>query len=241
MVIDIFSQWMKKSSTLSESSIYKYSHAIKTISEEMVKLNVISKSLFEMSLLELDIAIVRILNCSAFIQKNTTGNHMYSNALKQFRYFVLTSFDCDEVENRIIDSVISSSITKTEKEMIVKARIGQGLYRKNLLDKFDEKCVVTKIDNPKLLVASHIKPWSICDNNERVDTENGLLLSANMDKLFDCGLITFNDNGRMFISSFVGKENEKRLNISRDIFVDLRSTKTMLSYLEYHRDVLFVK
>lgn len=62
-----------------------------------------------------------------------------------------------------------------------------------------------------------------------------------MDKLFDCGLITFTDDGKMFISSYVGKENESRLNISRHIFVDLRATKTMLSYLEYHRDVLFVK
>jgi putative restriction endonuclease len=241
MMIDVFSQWMRKNSVLSESSIYKYSHAVKTTSEEMVQRNVVQNSLFEMSLLELDIAIVRILNDPAFVQKNTIGNHMYSSSLKQFRYFILASFDTDESENKIIDSVISSEISTTEKETIIKARVGQGPYRNRLLDKFSGKCVVTGIDNPKLLVASHIKPWSICNNSERVDTENGLLLSANMDKLFDCGLITFTDGGKMFISSFVGRENEKRLHISNRVTIDLKATKTMLNYMEYHRDVLFVK
>lgn len=62
-----------------------------------------------------------------------------------------------------------------------------------------------------------------------------------MDRLFDCGLITFNNIGKMFISSFVGKENEKRLRISQDIIVDLKHTDKLLEYLEYHQDVLFVK
>lgn len=100
---------------------------------------------------------------------------------------------------------------------------------------------MTGIDNVKLLVASHIKPWSICSNYERIDVNNGLLLSANMDRLFDCGLITFNNIGKMFISSFVGKENEQRLQISQNIIVDLKPTDKLLEYLEYHQEVLFVK
>lgn len=62
-----------------------------------------------------------------------------------------------------------------------------------------------------------------------------------MDRLFDSGLITFCDDGRMYISSFVGEENRVRLNITKDIIVDLHASKRMLEYLEYHRDVLYVK
>lgn len=92
-----------------------------------------------------------------------------------------------------------------------------------------------------MLIASHIKPWRVCNNNERIDTENGLLLSANMDRLFDSGLISFTADGKMLISSFVGALNENRLHISKDIRVDLKATSRLLLYLEYHRDILFVK
>lgn len=238
---DSFSQWMRKHTALSDSSIYKYAHAVNTISDEMLGLKVILKSLSQMNLIELDIAIANILNNSHFIHKNNTGNNMYSNSLKQYRYFILDTSENESFEYKIIDTIKSSNISDTEKEAIIKARIGQGLYRKNLINKYDCKCVVTGIDNPKLLMASHIKPWSICNNHERIDLENGLLLSANMDKLFDCGLITFSQNGKMFISSYVGKENEKRLQISKDKIVNLKATNELLNYLEYHRDILFVK
>lgn len=62
-----------------------------------------------------------------------------------------------------------------------------------------------------------------------------------MDKLFDYGLITFMDDGKMNISSFVGKQNIERLHISKDMVVNLKASKRLLKYLEYHRDTLFVK
>lgn len=99
----------------------------------------------------------------------------------------------------------------------------------------------TGINHPKLLIASHIKPWSVCESNERINIENGLLLSANMDKLFDCGLITFNNAGKLAISFFVGRKNEEKLHLSNDICVDLKASNQLLNYLEYHRDVLFVR
>ena len=129
----------------------------------------------------------------------------------------------------------------TEKIALTKLRIGQGGYRNGLIAKYNSQCVVTGITHPKLLIASHIKPWSVCEDNERVDIENGLLLSANMDKLFDCGLITFSNTGKLSISSFVGSENENKLHISKDINVDLKASKQLLKYLEYHRDVLYVR
>ena len=100
---------------------------------------------------------------------------------------------------------------------------------------------MTGIDNKKLLVASHIKPWVICNNEERVDSNNGLLLCANMDKLFDSGLITFENDGCLYISSFLGKENEHRLHIKPHMRFNLKITPAMKRYLEYHRDILYVK
>ncbi|WP_317854562.1 HNH endonuclease [Chakrabartyella piscis] len=226
-----FSQWMAENTTLSDSSIYKYKRAVNTISNDMMELKVIYKSLFDMNKFELDIAINMIFQNPQFVAKNEKGKRMYSNSLKQYRYFV-----ADFVEE--VDGMDENLFT--EKMSLTKLRIGQSAYRNGLMEKYNGECVVSGINHSKLLIASHIKPWSVCENSERIDIENGLLLSANMDKLFDCGLITFKSTGQLIISSFVGIENIDRLHISNNIYVDLKSSKQLLNYLEYHRDVLFI-
>lgn len=237
-----FSCWMTDNSGLAESSVYKYTRAVKTISNEMLDRKVVNKSLLDMNLVEIDIAILNIFGNDYFIEKNTRGKRRYSNALKQYRYFTLESIEDDEEEKKIEREIYKSKLlNETEKQTLIKARVGQGIYRQNLMKKYDYKCIVTGIDKKKLLVASHIKPWAICENEERIDTENGLLLSANMDRLFDSGLISFTDKGQMMISAFVGDANISRLHISNGIKVNLHATARLLAYLEYHRDVLFVK
>lgn len=241
MILDDFSRWMNANSKLSDSSVYKYKRALNTISNEMQEIKIIHKSLLDMSLTELDVAVFAILNNPQFIAKNLKGNHMYSNALKQYRLFVLDCIENEVDELALADEIKKSNLPQTEKEAVVKARIGQGTYREELIKKYNSKCVMTGIDNRKLLVASHIKPWSICTNEERIDVNNGLLLCANMDKLFDSGLITFENDGCLHISSFLGKENERRLHIEPNMCFDLKNTIEMNNYLEYHRDVLYVK
>lgn len=237
-----FSNWMSVHSALSENSIYKYTRAVNTISNEMMDEHIINKSLLSMNRIELDLSIIDILQNERFIKKNSVGNNMYSNALKQFRYFTLDSEEDTKQEQQIVQEITQEQfLTETEKETIIKARMGQGKYRRLLLEKYDSKCIVTGISQNKLLIASHIKPWTICNNDERVDVENGLLLCANMDRLFDSGLITFRADGKMFVSSFVSEDNKKRLNISNEIVVDLHTSERLLNYLEYHRDVLYVK
>ena len=234
MTLIAFTEWMKLNTNLSESSIYKYTRAINTISNDMFADNIIAKSLFDMNSFDIDIAVGAILHDEKFIAKNLKGKRMYSNSLKQFRYCIVDNAEYSD-ETIIIDDMITERISS------IKTRVGQGIYRQNLMEKYNGKCVITGIDHPKLLVASHIKPWSVCDNNERTDTENGLLLSANMDRLFDCGLITFNNTGKIFISTLVGKENEIKLNISKQTTAHLQATSKLCEYLDYHRDVLFVK
>lgn len=241
-ILNNFSDWMTHNSKLGESSIYKYKRAVNTVSNEMLEQQVVNKSLFNMNLVELDIAIYNIFDNPLFIEKNTRGNHMYSNALKQYRYFMMEKIEDDYEERKLEEEIKSSStLNETEKQVIIKTRVGQGRYRDNLIKKYNHQCIVTGIDTSKLLVASHIKPWRVCENEERIDTENGLLLSANMDRLFDSGLITFTIEGEMIISSFVGEVNQSRLHIFKGMKVDLQSSRRLLTYLEYHRDVLFVK
>ncbi len=230
-MLEEFGKWMEQNTQLSHSSIYKYKRAVNTMSKEMMKANTIHKCLFDMNRFELDIGINSIFQDPKFIAKNEKGRRMYSNSLKQYRYFISEFIDVSELENERL---------ATEKITLTKLRIGQESYRKGIMNKYNGECVVTGINHPKLLIASHIKPWSVCESNERMDIENGLLLSANMDKLFDCGLITFNNTGKIAISSFVGRKNAEKLHLSSDICVDLKASHSFLIYLEYHRDVLFV-
>lgn len=241
-ILDNFSEWMNENTTLADSSIYKYTRAVNTVSNEMLEQGIIYKTLLEMSSVEYDIAMLNILNNEVFMRKNSVGNNMYSNSLKQFRFFLREYIEDDAEEKKIVCTILESKqLNATEKQMVIKSRIGQGKFRENLVEKYDGKCIVTGIDKTRLLIASHIKPWAICDNEERVDTENGLLLCPNMDRLFDYGLMTFTDDGKMHISSFVGERNIERLHISKDMIVNLKASKRLLKYLEYHRDFLFVK
>jgi HNH endonuclease len=83
----------------------------------------------------------------------------------------------------------------TEAERLVIQRIGQNLFRDALLDYWEGRCPLTGITEPALLRASHIVPWSECNDQQRLDVHNGLLLSALWDAAFDQGLVSFGDDG----------------------------------------------
>jgi hypothetical protein len=94
--------------------------------------------------------------------------------------------DLAEIEGR-------SDIAATMRDTLGKARVGQGKFRADLarLWGVGEKCSLTGIDVPELLVASHIKPWRDSADSERLDPRNGLLLASHADKLFDRYLMSF--------------------------------------------------
>ena len=237
----MFNNWLKETSRLSDSSVYKYSHAVNTISREMMERKVMAKPLKDMELYEIDLAISLIFCNEYFITKNEIGNKMYSNALKWFRSYVESNvFDVVVAkieEKKIIENV---NISTTERESIVKARIGQGKFREQLLAKYGS-CIISGIDISKALVASHIKPWAVSTNEERVSVNNGLLLSATYDRLFDSGLITFANEGKLIISRFVSAENRNKLKIMSGQVYKLQSNMQMKNFLEYHNDVVFIK
>ena len=138
ITLEEFSAWMRENSTLSDSSVYKYTRAVNTISNEMKEKGVITESLLAMSALQLDIFVPLILYDPDFITKNKTGNNMYSNALKQYRLFrnveTVEVVDHDEVRS-VIENY--ANLQETERSAIVKSRIGQGLFRKELIKKYN--------------------------------------------------------------------------------------------------------
>ncbi|KKO49473.1 restriction endonuclease [Arsukibacterium sp. MJ3] len=88
----------------------------------------------------------------------------------------------------------------TSKIAEVKVRLGQQFFRNAVLSAYDQRCCISGLANPKLLVASHIVPWS-ADEQNRLNPHNGLALSALHDKAFDLGLITINEDFRVVVSN----------------------------------------
>jgi hypothetical protein len=128
---------------------------------------------------------------------------------------------------------LSEGISVTERQTLIKARVGQGIYRTNLLALWERKCALTNCNVPCTLIASHAKSWADSSNVERLDPYNGLLLAATVDKLFDNGMISFSDDGGLLFKylslpelASVGLEAEARLR-----FVDARH----IPYLSAHR------
>ena len=238
---DPFYQWLIHSTTLSPSSVEKYARAVRTISKEMNAQSVIFKPLHDMSSFEIDIAVASIMENGYFVDKNLRGNHMYSNALKQYRLY-LNSVDEQPDCQKYVDAIKNDTrIPETQRTAIVQSRIGQGTFRKQLIDKYHGHCIITGIDHPKLLVANHIKPWAVSTNEERLQVDNGLLLSATYDRLFDSGLITFDGSGKIFLSSLLSAENIARLHLAPQTSYSLMLSSQMKLHLEYHSDRIFVK
>ena len=236
-----FSDWLAQNIGFSEGSIGTYSDAVGAISKKMHQKGTIQKPLENMSPFELDLAIFLIINDRDFATENTRRKLLYRNALKQYRYFLNTISE-DSGDRTYMETIENDrQIPETEKIAIIQSRVGQGAFRKSLIDKYNGRCIITGIDHPDLLVASHIKPWAVSSNKERLSVDNGLLLSATYDRLFDRGLITFDRYGKIILSSQIGAENIKRLGLSQGVKFNLQINKSMNEYLSYHRDMLFVE
>jgi hypothetical protein len=138
------------------------------------------------------------------------------------------------------DEVVIEKIT--EKFANQKIRIGQDNFRKALLKEL-KKCPITGINDEKLLIASHIKPWAFSNNFERMNSKNGFLLSPLFDKLFDknIGLITFTINKEILISKKLSKENQKRLGVENNQFIQDLPVFGREEFLEYHNQFIFQK
>ncbi|OUI80520.1 HNH endonuclease [Acetobacter tropicalis] len=133
----------------------------------------------------------------------------------------------------------ASSVALTTKQALIDARIGQGKFRQSLLENWQNICAVTRCDQPQVLRASHIKPWSVCSNSERLNSRNGLLLVANLDALFDRGLISFRSNGEMMVSKTISSFTRDLLRLPKNLIRPPTSEED--AFLDYHRNHVFVE
>jgi predicted restriction endonuclease len=119
----------------------------------------------------------------------------------------------------------------------VLARRGQGKFRKRV-EFFEGSCRVTGVTSSKLLIASHIKPWATSSNEERLNGHNGLFLSPHIDKLFDSGLMSFEDSGEMLFSGDLDRDVLERWSIDATKKVK-KFGQDQAYFLEHHREAVF--
>ena len=129
------------------------------------------------------------------------------------------------------------NLSETDRQALVKSRIGQGEFRDALLSHW-KSCAVTGMVCEPMLRASHIKPWRLSNNTERLDPYNGLLLIPNLDHAFDRGLISFADDGHILVSGNLSNLDRQRLGILESM--KLRAvTERHQKYLAFHRAHVF--
>ena len=159
------------------------------------------------------------------------NERMVADALGQIRWEEHLTQEIRAAEN----------LSETEKEAVVIARRGQGVFKKNVCA-VERACRITKVDRLEHLRASHCKPWRDSDNTERLDGENGLLLTPTIDHLFDRGFISFENDGRLLISPTVHKESLRRMHVPVDEGFNVGCFSSgQQRYLDYHRDSVFLE
>lgn len=131
-----------------------------------------------------------------------------------------------------------------ERTTIIRARVDQQLFRKHVLEAYQHRCCLTELEEPALLIASHIRPWSH-GVEHRLNPSNGLCLSSLHDKAFDRGLMTFNEHLEMVLSPQIKK---LKSSISEENFAKYEGKRLRLpvrylpddKQLAYHRENIFL-
>lgn len=147
-----------------------------------------------------------------------------------------------KVDDALQDSVATDqSLDTTTKQQVILARHGQGKFRSRVVGRYI-RCVLTGVESPELLVASHIKPWRACsDSNERLSADNGLLLTPNADRLFDRGLLTFADDGAAQVSPALSPADLGRLGLTQACS-EMRAhfSEATREFMAFHRRNVFL-
>jgi hypothetical protein len=185
------------------------------------------------------------------------GNAVLSYLFKIDQSLGKLLLDSSEIEQEIIDSLAvraevesqielddleeqkifqKQNLGPLEKENLVKSRRGQGVFKTNV-KMYESSCRVTGLKDRSHLTASHIKPWGKSSDQEKIDGNNGLLLSPHVDRLFNYGYISFQNNGDILVSSKLRKEVLDAWSIIPKNVGKFRLEQ--FAYLEYHRKNIF--
>src|SRR6266478_9158808 len=170
------------------------------------------------------------------------GQEIVSIALAASDVKPITDHDLDLWERKLEQELVNdSAVRETERLAIIRARNGQGLF-KDRVSKIESRCRITGVENPVHLVASHCKPWRDSSNEERLNGENGLLLTPSIDHLFDRGFVGFEDSGNLIISPVAHKPSLRRMGVETDRLINVGSfTAGQKQFLDFHRNDVLLK
>lgn len=167
-----------------------------------------------------------------------------SESGKLFYYFRLFADYFGEVQHPYLikkeEEAISSVQNETEKLNLTKARIGQGEYRKKLLE-LCPFCPITLISDDRILIASHIKPWAMSNDFEKTDPRNGFMLTPTFDLLFDRGFLSFTNDQKTILSPFLSNMTYSKIGISDNKTIPHLPVDGREAYLEFHRTTILKK
>jgi hypothetical protein len=134
-----------------------------------------------------------------------------------------------------------TAIQDTTRQAVVLARRGQGLFKQRVME-IERACRITGVNRVEHLRASHCKPWRDATNEERLDGENGLLLTPNADHLFDRGFLGFDDNGDLLISPVAHTESLAKMGLTPHRKVNVGGfSEGQRRYLEFHRENVLLR
>lgn len=147
-----------------------------------------------------------------------------------------------EWEDHLVQEIEATpDVPDTDRIALVQARVGQGIFRERVA-KIERCCRVTRVDRPEHLRASHSRPWRDSTNEQRLDGENGFLLTPSVDHLFDRGFISFDDRGTLLISPVAHRESLERMGIQTQRSMNVGGfTSGQRVYLDYHRNNVFLE
>lgn len=186
-----------------------------------------------------EIALPKISYLTALrLRDNSTGEIVI-----YFRLFIDYGFNRinhPKLIQKEIEEIESSKLKPELKAEIKISRDGQGKYREKLLSDMPA-CPFTGVTEERLLIASHIKPWAVSDNVEKIDPFNGLMLTPTFDRLFDQGFITFSDSKVLIVSPYLSPMNTKRLFLVAGKTIEKIPIVGREKYMYYHRENVFKK
>jgi hypothetical protein len=150
--------------------------------------------------------------------------------------------DIDFWERRIETGLENDqTIPETNRESIIQARRGQGLFKQRV-SLIESMCRITKVNNPAHLIASHLKPWRDSTNEERLDGENGLLLTPSIDHLLDRGFIGFEDSGTLIVSPVAHRPSLQRMGVETERIINVGSfSEGQRKFLDFHRNSVLLR
>lgn len=145
------------------------------------------------------------------------------------------TYDLFSQPPRAAENILNYAMpNSTERSGLVTSRVGQGAYRKRIIHRWEYKCAVTGYDKPEILIASHIVPWKESTDIERLDVDNGILLSPVYDALFDRHLISFENSGQILLSDSIEVGTYNKIGVTGKEAIKLLNSQNRI-YLEKHR------